>query len=164
MQRQQARRARKWLPQLQEEQTPPHQGLAASRDCDVYDVFLFVEFSKLQVFLVVVSSTCAAAAQTRQHPLGFKRQCVACLAHQPRPLLGHSAPQFQLRRPTSPESEERRIRHLHNKLTNHDDNRHSNPDGNTLDPLALLALLLECCAKHSGHLQEAGSTHPHARA
>lgn len=51
-----------WLPQRQEEQPKPHQGLAASCDCDIYDVFLFVEFPELQILLVVVSGTCMAAA------------------------------------------------------------------------------------------------------
>jgi hypothetical protein len=50
----------------------PYQGLAASCDCDINDVLLLVEFPKLQVFLVVVSSTCAST----QH-----RVNICCSAH-----------------------------------------------------------------------------------
>lgn len=35
-----------------------YQRLAASCDRDIYDVFLLVEFSELQVFLVIIASTC----------------------------------------------------------------------------------------------------------
>lgn len=36
-----------------------HQRLATSCHCDIYDVFLFVELPELQVFLIIISSTCA---------------------------------------------------------------------------------------------------------
>lgn len=35
-----------------------HHGLPATRYCYFYDVFLRIEFPELQVFLVVIASTC----------------------------------------------------------------------------------------------------------